>query len=96
MDGVARLHSKAPNSWDSAQGREVHWSMEWDDHMSPRVGRREQNMGRVDMVVMSCHSTDTEVGATLNLTASVNCFGEKRKHSCLLSVSQKCQLWEGA
>ena len=70
MDGVARLHSKAPNSWDSAQGREVHWTVEWDDHMSPRVGRREQNMGRVDMVVMSCHSTDTEVGATLNLPAA--------------------------
>lgn len=34
---------KLPNVGMSAQGREVHRSVEWDDHMSA-VGR-EQNMG---------------------------------------------------
>ena len=43
----------------------------WNGMITCHRGRREQNMGRVDMVGMNCHSTDTEVGATLNLPARV-------------------------
>ena len=29
-----RVHSKASNCWQWDQGREVHWTVEWDHHMS--------------------------------------------------------------
>ena len=35
------LHSKAPNCGDSAQGREVHRSVEWDDQMSELLEEEE-------------------------------------------------------
>ena len=32
--GGGRVHSKASNCWQWDQGREVHWTVEWDHHMS--------------------------------------------------------------